>query len=693
MLNREKLRAALAAAGLREGLSVRAGVAVPGTFDAEANACRFVASTELPAMVWDWERWDFVKEVLVAKGLVLPAAGRVPVLDTHSRASIDDLFGSAGDFALCDVEGYPAQDCQVDFSADDRAAAAASKVREGHLTDVSVGYEVLESYYIPANEKQNINGQVYEGPLKVSTSWALMELSLVPIGADRLAKVRALVGSAGDRENQNNQARGEVMHKCPKCNKDFDGVACSCGHRADVGTGAAPAAATVVAAAVPAAAAAPAVDGARVAADATVAERQRVTDILETVRVAGLDPARATAFIAGNMTMDQVRQQILADLAARSQPIGAGAGISVGLEARDKFRAAAADALCLRSGIRVKEPVAGAQELRGRSLIHIARRCLTLAGQNVEGLGRRDVVARALAAGSSSDFPALMSALAGKHLLNSYMEAPATWRPIVAITTATDFKDIYGVTLSGAPDLLALNENGEYREAVLSDSKESYRVTTKGRKIKLTRQMMINDDLRAFTRIPTMFGDAARRMESDAVYSLIISNPNLSDGQALFSTAHKNLEATAGNKSAVGTDNLSAGRAKMRQQTGSAGEPLDIMPEFLLVPTAQETDSEILLRSVSLPQATMPAGTFNPFAGKLVPIAEPRLDAVSVLAWYLFASPNRAPVIEVAWLEGDEQPFVEEQINFDSDALEIKVRHDFGAGLVGSKGAFRNPGA
>jgi len=36
-----------------------------------------------------------------------------------------------------------------------------------------------------------IDGKEYEGPLKVSTRWALKELSLAPIGADPLAKARA----------------------------------------------------------------------------------------------------------------------------------------------------------------------------------------------------------------------------------------------------------------------------------------------------------------------------------------------------------------------------------------------------------------------------------------------------------------------------------------------------------------------
>ena len=89
----------------------------------------------------------------------------------------------------------------------------------------------------------------------------------------------------------------------------------------------------------------------------------------------------------------------------------------------------------------------------------------------------------------------------------------------------------------------------------------------------------------------------------------------------------------------------------------------------------------------------MSAGVVNPWAGKMTPIAEPRLDADSVASWYLIAHPNQVPFIDVSFLEGEEQPYVEEQIDFDSDALKVKVRHDVGAGVVDYVGAYKNIGA
>lgn len=130
----------------------------------------------------------------------------------------------------------------------------------------------------------------------------------------------------------------------------------------------------------------------------------------------------------------------------------------------------------------------------------------------------------------------------------------------------------------------------------------------------------------------------------------------------------------------------------MRTQTGMNGETIDASPAYFLGPVAMETDADILGSFRRAADRQHVLRVKNPWAGKLEPITDPHLDAVSDAAWYLFAHPNVAPVIEVAWLEGEEQPYVEEQIDFNSDALIIKVRHDFGAGAVDHVGGYKNPG-
>jgi len=159
--------------------------------DADGNF-RWVLTTEQPAKVWDWQQGDFVDEVLLADGMILPR--QAPLLDSHSRFSVDDHIGSVSNFDLGKVGKYAAVFGQVRFAADDKSQRTRQKVADGHLTDGSVGYRVTKSIWIPEGTEAAVKGRMFKGPLKVSHESRLMEFSITPIGADTLAKVRHLLG-------------------------------------------------------------------------------------------------------------------------------------------------------------------------------------------------------------------------------------------------------------------------------------------------------------------------------------------------------------------------------------------------------------------------------------------------------------------------------------------------------------------
>lgn len=427
------------------------------------------------------------------------------------------------------------------------------------------------------------------------------------------------------------------------------------------------------------------------AADAE--RRAAVQSLVDVAGVADLDSGEFARSLVNNpeITTERASQLILTELQKRNRPLGTGTmSAQVGQEASDKLRDAVTDGLEMRCGIFVENPAPGSRGFRDRPLVEVCREMEEATGVSCRNMSRMEISGRALSPMSTSDFSEIVLAVTNKILLAAYEEWPSTWEQFVSRTGAGDFKDINALKLSGAPDLQGIGENGEYKTASFSDASEKYRIITKGIIAYLTREMIINDDLRAFARIPQLFGVAARRFESAAVYSLINSNPVMSDGVALCHATHKNL---AGTGTAITSSALSTGRAAMRKQKGLNKEPLNVMPAFLLSPVVKETDAEVLLRSAALPESSMSAGVHNPWAGKLTPISDPLLDEESETAWYLMAHPNQAPVIEVAYLAGEEQPYVEEQVEFKNDALGIKVRHDFGAGVVDHVGIYKNPGA
>lgn len=167
----------------------------PDTYNSDESSVEAVIATELEAEVWDWARFDIIREVLRMDGMMLPdGRSQVPLLDTHSRYSVKDQLGSVKGFRDDTVESYAAKLARFHFDSTDESQKAATKVREGHVTDNSVGYEVMQSTWVQPKTKTTINGRVYEGGergLRVTTAWKLKEVSLCPIGADELAMIRS----------------------------------------------------------------------------------------------------------------------------------------------------------------------------------------------------------------------------------------------------------------------------------------------------------------------------------------------------------------------------------------------------------------------------------------------------------------------------------------------------------------------
>jgi hypothetical protein len=255
--------------------------------------------------------------------------------------------------------------------------------------------------------------------------------------------------------------------------------------------------------------------------------------------------------------------------------------------------------------------------------------------------------------------------------------------------TAADFKDIHRLQLGEAPQLEKVNEAGEFKRGTIGEARERYRIETWGKVIGITRQVIINDDLDAFTRIPALFGTAAATLESDVVWGIITANPIMGDGASLFHGTHKNLTATG---TALDVASLGKARAAMAKQTGLDGKTvLNIRPAFLVVPSSLELTAEQLIAQNLVPAIT--TNVVPQSIRSLSVIAEPRLDPASgAIPWYLFASPSAIDTIEYAYLEGQDGVFIETRNGFDVDGVEIKARLDFGAKAIDWRGMHKNSG-
>jgi hypothetical protein len=100
---------------------------------------------------------------------------------------------------------------------------------------------------------------------------------------------------------------------------------------------------------------------------------------------------------------------------------------------------------------------------------------------------------------TTSDFPLLLSAAANKMLLAAYQPAAPSYRQIFLRRDFRDFKPHRHLRVGDFPTLMPLMENGEIQAGTMSESQEIVLLQTFARRIRVTRPMLVNDDLGAFT--------------------------------------------------------------------------------------------------------------------------------------------------------------------------------------------------
>jgi hypothetical protein len=348
-------------------------------------------------------------------------------------------------------------------------------------------------------------------------------------------------------------------------------------------------------------------------------------------------------------------------------------GISLGLEAR------------VRPGVLKGDDAELGREFRSYTLLEMTRQYLESRGVNTRGMSKTELVTRGFH--STSDFPLLFSNLAGKTLDAAYMEEPHTWRPIARQRNLPDFKNANDLIVAGSLTPEALLEGGEYKSGTLVEGQHTWKLATYARKVTLTRQAIINDDLSAMERVPEMLGRGFRRLESNIIWALITGNAVTSvDGLSLFNAAHNN-----GSAQSITTTGFNLAKKAMRKQTDLAGNPINLTPSYMIVPTDLEaTALQFLFPTGFAPAArTGDAGPVSVQTAGIQLIVEPRLDASSASVWYLAASPGAVEGIVYGYLAGEEGPTVTTTEKRDPDGVELLARFDFGAAVKDYRCFFR----
>lgn len=628
-----------------------------------------------------------------------------PVLDSHSmwsteyqRAVVDKAWLEGGEGRA--ILRFPK--AGIDEAADRLLSFVADKI----IRKISVGY---------STDKVRIDPPKKDGDVETRTveQWTPYELSFVTIGADPGAKVRgadhaetrtfpiSFIGSPPETEE-----RSMPEEKNPGAAETG----------APTETREKPAAAAQPAAAQPAAHA-PADQAAAVTRGVQL-EMQRRDAIEGIARQHRLGEDFIKKHRDANSTLDQVREAVLAELQKRDAGDSGQSQVSdparVTRSADEKFFEGAANAIIVRSGAEAIVRQAQGKDakpldpgnFRGFSLIDLAREHLELQGVRTRGMDRervfremmkRSISIRAAGVGfgaqGTGDFSVVLESAMHKVMLGAYAVTPDTWTRFCKQGSVTDLRIHNRYRLGSFGSLDSLNEFGEFKQKSIPDGeKYTIKASTKGNIIGLTREAIINDDLGAFSDLATMFGRAAKlSIEKDVYASLALNSnlgPTLGDGVAMFNSAHNNIAATGVISVAVFDD---IGVKMGSQKDVSNNEVLDLKPKVLLVPLGSRGEAIVINgaeydpdTSGKLQRPNKVRGLFSDIVGTA------RISGTRV---YAFADPAIAPAFEVAFLNGQTEPFLDNDEGWRMDGMEWKVRLDYGVAGQDYRGAVTAAGA
>lgn len=301
--------------------------------------------------------------------------------------------------------------------------------------------------------------------------------------------------------------------------------------------------------------------------------------------------------------------------------------------------------------------------------------------RRVTGLLRDCDASRLSEAVGSGDFPTLLGNVINKRMLEVYAAAGLDyWRLLTGDPVpATNFKDRTAVRIGDYGRLPKVREKQAYEELTSpgEDTPAVYAIEKFGGVETVSWEAIKNDDVGLIRRLPGKIGDAAKLSLCLFVMEFLELNPAIYDGKALFHVDHGNLGTAA-----LAADSYTAAALAVKTQTkfGQSGRKIGRKTKYLWVPDGlEETATDLFKRDTNLDET---------FAQSLKPTIIPVEFWDDQTDWAISCDPSQAPFMELAFLEGNEEPEMFAQDSptagslFTNDVITYKVRHVYGGAVV-----------
>lgn len=625
-----------------------------GTYDVESNTVSVIFGTDEPCLVkgHDGEPFWQVLSFDPAHINLRRLSSGAPVLDNHMRdgSVMKVTLGVVEDPQINGTYGT----ARLRFSPRKDLDDFRNDVRSGIHKNVSAGFRV--KLYRDITQPDDIYRRL------LAIDWEPSEISMVPVNEDWKSQVRSQAEIIEQPIIENKQItetheRAMSVVETPEAKSQREAAELQ-------------------------------------AKNDVLNDRKRSQEIREIANGAGFDEVFITQHVDGNSTVDHVRKLAFDHFVSKKQveinPVTT--TITVGADhERSQKLAGLSEALVIREG---EVPQGGPKTELGKiamvrriHLMEHARSYVALTGvPNVELLPDGEVYHRAM---TTTDFPMALANIMNKKLRAAYVNELPVWEKFATKISANDFKDINSVQVDGSfiPD--RLTEQGEYTEASFKEVADKFKLYSWGKMVKLSRQLIINDDLSAFQNNASKFAKGFVNRKAQIVYNLLEGNNKTgrvlgSDGLPLFSAQHNNFDAIG---AAMSLNSFKKAKLSMRRQKDLSGEPIRVTPKYLVIPPELEILADQLINSTTTPNSTSQA---NPFKGAFEILVDEFLTDTQ--AWYIIADPSQIEVIKYATLAGQEGIYTEQMYDFNTDELKVKARTDFNATIEEYRGIYKNVG-
>jgi phage major head subunit gpT-like protein len=580
------------------------------------------------------QSWSREPVVIDLAGMYVPSV--IPIVFGHDYALESVLgqgSGSVGSQQLL-IDGSI-------LSKNERAAQVVQLGDDGYQWQASVGADVDEEYLVAAGDTAQVNGQSFDGPVRIVKRSTLRECSFVTLGADAATAV-TITAKAGESPMSDETKAADAMPTGPVQSEE---------HGGPMPTGPSDVAS-----------AAPKVDVAAIRAAAVAEIKEEVTKAVKAELLDGLRAGRGVAIHASKPALDDDKVTIAA------MAMVGGLGKQVEQQYGDSPMIEAAHA---------RSRTIGLQDV----LISAARKggydgAFKVTASNIA------VVLRA--AFATHNISNILAATYGKYLLTGFEAVESVWDQISLIRPLNDLKAATGVRLDGGFVFDEVGGDGKLKSADAGDAARTLQAKTYGRMSSITRTDIINDDLGALTAVPRRLGRGAALKFNQVFWAAF---------EASNSTYFQGATAGAGNALAIGAVETAYGAYRSLTDPDSA--PLGITPKILLVPvglriTADkiQTGNTLLASSLGSTSSKVLEPQANVLAGKFTIVDSAYLSSSST--WWLAADPADLPTMEVGFLNGQRQPTVEQaEADFDTLGIQVRGYFDFGVSKAESRACYR----